>query len=197
MLERKLHSETEQKPNVHGVVLFVTDQYGNALLFQNNRTKESTQKIRGQLTTPAETIERGEDLRRDALPRAIAEEVGYIPDVNPINRGIVRIDTLTASIIAICLEIPTSRESIKIDPMDKDELSFPRWVPLADIDDRTMRIGSWDVPLYRTFLPELASNVLRGREHKSFSYYQRVKSVIPPQLFNYLEENPGPVYPVK
>jgi len=190
-------SRALENPRIMGVALFVIDEYGNTLVFQNNQTKEATQKVRGQLTVPAETLEAEERLSKDVLPRTIIEEVGYIHSAKPIQRGIIRMYTPGASIGVICLEIPTTRASVNINPKDFGEVSNPRWVPLADIDNRMMRIGSWDIPLFRSPLKEGAQNILKARAGERFPQIQTVNCVLPAELFKFLKQNPGPVYSVK
>lgn len=198
MQEKLPKAEADIFPKVYALCLFITDESGNVLIFQNNQTKESTQKIRGQFTTPAETIETGEKLIRDALPRTISEEVGSIYGATPKFRGVVILDTPRTPIRVVSLEIPTLRESVHIDPKDTSEVSNPIWVPLEDItSDKIFRLSNFDIPLYRDPIPALAQNVLKARRGESFPTNQVIRSRIPNGLYDFLKDNPGPVYSVK
>jgi hypothetical protein len=189
--------DTLERQKLIGVALFVVDEYGNALVFQNNQTKEETQKIRGQLTVPAETLEKGERLSKDLLPRTISEEVGKINDPKPIYRGLIHMDLPNVSIGLVCLEVPTIRSAVEINPKDSQEVSHARWVPLADIDSRTMRIGKWDVPLFRSPLQEGAQNILIARSGNPYPQFRKVSAPLPAELFEFLKQNPGPIHPVE
>ncbi|HVT01677.1 MAG TPA: NUDIX hydrolase [Patescibacteria group bacterium] len=189
--------ELAPEPQIYGLYLFVTDEEDNVLVFKNNQTKESTQKVIGQLTTPAETIEPGEKLMRDSLPRAIAEEVGYIAGANPKFRGTAIMHTPRADIHIVCMEIKTKRDSVYIDPKDSGELSAPRWVPLDEIDNRTFRIQNWDIPVYRSPIVELAENLKRAKRGEKFPIAQSVKPEMPSDLYSFLKDNPRAVYPVE
>jgi len=171
------------KERVFGIFLFVINEENEVLVFQNDHTKEKTQKIRGQLTLPAETIEPGESIA-DSTSRTIVEEVGSIKDPKPKFRGTIQLNTPLALIDLICLEMRVNSSEIIVNPQDKDELSLPQWVFLEDIDEREMIVGGMRVPLFRTPIPEFANNILKAGRGERFPLVQRVSSELPAQLFH-------------
>ena len=193
-----LEVPAEERERIYALGLFVTNENGEVLILQNNQTKEETQKVKGQLTVPAETLEPQErELLKEGLPRTIYEEVGYIYGPKPQFRGTIRMLTPIMPIVIVAYEIKTTKDAVNINPQDKDELSSPRWLPLSAINARTFKIGNFDVPLFRTPIVELASNILKAKNGLRFPVTQTVNSNLDHKLFDYLKQNPGPVYPVK
>ena len=184
MVEATPSREIPGKKRVGGLFLFITDEEGNALFFENNQTKESTQKVRGQLTTPAETLEKGEKILTDCLPRTIREEVGRIQSCSqPLFRGTAHFNTPAYSISLYCYEIQTLQAAVEIAPEDSGELGSPRWIPVEHVDDRELVVDGFRVPLFRVPIPQFADNILKARKQEKFPLVHIVESNLPKGLF--------------
>lgn len=184
MVEAAPLREIPGKKRVGGLFLFITDEEGNALFFENKQTKESTQKVRGQLTTPAETLEKGEKILTDCLPRTIREEVGRInSSIQPLFRGTAYFDTPVYAISLYCFEIKTSRDAVEINPEDTEELGASQWVPIDKVDGRQLAVGDFRVPLFRLPIPQFAGNILKARRQAKFPVIHVVESNLPKGLF--------------
>lgn len=190
-MERQRPVNPEKKP-VYGIFLFLTDKSGKVLVLTNQQNKETTQKIAGQLTTPAETAHPCENLIEDCLQRTIREEVGLLGDDRPHRfRGIVAIESSAFRIILVGYEKEVDKNLVQFRPEDPHEVTNPQWLPLTYIHNQTIEIGKWQVPLFRTPIPEFVSNILKARNGQRFPVVQRIKDTIPPEVFEFLENNSG------
>lgn len=176
---------------IYGVFLFIRDENGYTLMMTNRVTKKETQKVTGQLTTPAETVNGRDNLRVQTLYRAIKEEVGTISQINSIKSlGFVKME-LNTPIRLAAFEIKTIRSSVFFNPLDVEEVAHPQWIPLEEIGQQKISVGNYQVPLYRSPIPEFAQNIRSVEANKSFPLVQHVGPTIPIELYDQLKNNSG------
>lgn len=188
MVERARHSGKDT--TLFGVFLFVIDQDDNVLVFQNKITKESTQKVRGQITTPAESLEVNSFV--GDIPRMIDQEVGKISTHSDAKfRGIVRIN-LERPIMLTAFEIRVDRKDVTINPQDTDEIGPSQWIPLNEIDETKLQYEQWKVPVFRSPIPEFAQNLRAVRRGEKYPVIKQVGKTVPKELYEFLENNPCP-----
>lgn len=191
MAERKNQEETSSKDEkICGIFLFLTDEFDSFLAITNLETDSRTKKISGQLTAPAETMEPNESFRHDTIPRTIREEVGVIRDDTSRARfrGIIIFTTESEQIILVSYEKQVRRDSVHFEPEDTQEVGDPLWIRLEDVRDQTIQIGPYQISLFRKPVPEFVDNVLKVRHGQKFPLVKRVKSNIPPEVFNFIKK---------
>ena len=176
-------SGIDERPRLRGIFLFVKDPEENALFFENLETKVGTQKVAGQLSTPAETRDPGERLW-PFIRRTIREELGQIKgEYMPHFRGAAILGTPEFLVSLYCFEIPTIQSAVVIDPEDKHEMGSSLWIPINEIDNREIIVGGFRVPQFRSPIPQFARNVQLARESSRRPTVQYVESDLPSALF--------------
>lgn len=194
-----------ENPPLIGLWLLITDDDGNIFVIENGESKYASQKVVGQLNSPAESVEPEDDrkYKEKTLPRAIEQEVGSINGLNLESvrlRGLIELTGIDypSPIFALGVEIKTSQENVHYNPKNadnKDTGVIPKatWVPLTEVDHRTFAIEGKEVPVYRTPMRELVQNVIRARTEGDGKYlvFQRVSTSISKQLVETLKRNSG------
>lgn len=147
---------------------------------RNLVSKYTSQKLPGQINSPAETFEKLKDEGKvlpNGIKRTIEEEVGQLEfDPKTVQSlGIIRFKGLDKSVVALPYLIKIDRkECLKYQPKDdgEKESDNPQWIDLDNIDPyKTIKVKGRAVPLYRTPMQEIIAMV---KNHLSgVTNYQR------------------------
>ena len=192
----ELSPRPEAERVVVGIWLIAITSYRKVFVVENQFAKFESQKVPGQLNCPAETYKPTDGGNfRNTLDRAIEEEIGII-NCNPSNikpLGFVKLAGLGKGVIAAPYLIPvTSEADVQYNPKDQGESSNPRWVNLSEIESqKTLTIGRFNVPLYRTPMVEIAELVSSFRRGKKLKVLTAKAPVIGKDVYDFLEQNTG------
>lgn len=166
----------ESQPTTHpdklapviGIWLMIVTADNKLFAVRNLVPKYTSQKMPGQINSPAETFEKIRDQGKvlpNGVSRTIEEEVGQL-EFNPKaihSLGTIRFKGLDRSVVALPYLIEIEHEeSLKYQPKNDGELESdcPQWINLKDFNPhKSMEVSGNIVPLYRTPMAEIITMV--------------------------------------
>lgn len=186
--------EAHQKTTVGVWLMFLTPD-NKLFVVTNQKAKYGSQKVPGQINSPAESYEAGQDLgsfKHGTILRAINEEVGeaiYNPDQIK-SLGLISFNGLESRVVAAPYLIPVENTGcITYKPKDTDEGINPQWIDLSQINgDDSLQVGPYEVPLYRSPMVEIAEMIRNYQQNKSIQIRHTEES-IPKAVYEYLESD--------
>ncbi len=163
-------SPDKQPIPVIGIWLMIVTADNKLFAVRNLVPKYTSQKLPGQINSPAETFEMLKDegkIQPNGIARAIKEEVGQLEyDPQTIQSlGIIRFIGLDKSVVALPYLIRVdSEQSLKYRPKDekgkKKESDSPQWIDLDTFNpNASLEINGRIAPLYRTPMVEIITMV--------------------------------------
>lgn len=187
--------EVRQKTTVGIWLMFLTPD-NKLFVVTNQKAKYQSQKVPGQINSPAESYDANHDNGRflQTITRAIKEEVGevdYNPSaIRPI--GLISFHGLEGNVVAAPYLIPVKdTTAINYNPADIDEGLNPRWINLDEVrSNPSLTIGQYVVPLYRSPMTEIAQ-MIETYQNTGQLQIRHVNESIPKQVYESLEDNSG------
>lgn len=192
MQDRLVKSPETRQKTVVGIWLMFMTPDNKIFVVTNNEPKYLSQKIPGQINSPAESYDATKDqgnFKNGTIARAIKEEVGdveYIPsDVKPL--GLISFNGLDNKVVAAPYLIPVKSEAaISYNPQDPNEGSNPRWVNLDEIQKGdTLKVGQYSAPLYRSPMVEIAE-MIRNYQESGMLQIRHVEVSVPKEVYKNL-----------
>lgn len=179
--------ELRQK-TVVGVWLMLIIPDNRLFVFENLVPKFESQKVPGQLNSPAETykpIDLG-NFREGTIIRAIEEEVGEV-DYDPTKvkpLGLIRLNIPDKKVVAAPYLIPIDDPSaLKYEPKDPNESQNPQWIPLNQVDSQTINFAGSRIPLFRTPMTEIAQLIRDYQKGGSFKVIRSKANLIKKDVY--------------
>lgn len=188
--------EIRQKTIVGVWLMFLTPE-NRLFVVTNQKSKYLSQKVPGQINSPAESYEADLDFKKfkqGTISRAIREEVGHVnynpSEIKPL--GLISFRGLERKVVAAPYLIPVENTNcITYKPKDVEEGMNPQWVNLNEINkDKFLRIGPYRVPLYRSPMVEIAE-MIRNYQRNRTIQVRHIGETIPQAVYQYLESDSG------
>lgn len=186
--------EIRQKTIVGVWLMFLTPE-NRLFVVTNQKSKYLSQKVPGQINSPAESYEADLDFKKfkhGTISRAIREEVGHVnynpSEIKPL--GLISFRGLERKVVAAPYLIPiASTDCITYKPKDAEEGINPQWVDLKEINgDKLLQMGPYHVPLYRSPMVEIAE-MIKNYQHNRTIQIRHVGETIPQGIYQYLESD--------
>lgn len=168
---------------------------GKLFVVENNPAKYISQKVPGQLNSPAETFEKTDITFAETIRRAIRQEVGtldYNPNlVKPL--GIIKLNIPESKVAAIPYLVPIDDVSyLKFQPKDQEEASNYFWIELDEIlKNPKANFGPYEVPLFRTPMLEITQLLLNRLNGGLLQMQRSTVAPLSQDIYDYLKNNPG------
>lgn len=162
--------------------------------------KYTSQKLPGQINSPAETFEALKDEHKvlpNGITRTIEEEVGKLQfdpkSVKPL--GTIRFKSLDKQVIALpyLIEIE-SRDSLTYAPKDGTEMEsdHPHWIDINNFNtDEKIEINGRLIPLYRTPMAEAVDMVKHNLVGANYPRNVVIEATLDKDFYSDLETKRG------
>lgn len=153
---------------VIGIWLMIVTADNKLFAVRNLVPKYTSQKLPGQINSPAETFEKLKDegkVKPNGIKRTIKEEVGQLEyDLKAVQSlGIIRFKGLDKFVVALPYLIQIQDEKcLKYKPEDdsEKESDSPQWIDLNNFNPQALlEIKGHTAPLYRTPMLEIIEMV--------------------------------------
>lgn len=186
------HLEEAPPRSVVGIWVVPITPQDEIFVLENLKAKYESQKLPGQLNSPAETYrpnDKGQFLEK-TVPRAISEEIGVLEfqpeDVTPL--GLIQLPFPDRRVLAApyLLDVP-SKSALTFQPKDDQESTNPSWVKLYEVDQRKLKIGPYEVPLFRSPMQEIVQLIHDRRNGHGFQVIHSQQPLIPQEVFDQLQ----------
>lgn len=185
--------EVRQKTTVGVWLMFLTPD-SKIFVVTNQKAKYQSQKVPGQINSPAESYDANHDNGSflQTITRAIEEEVGeadFDPSaIRPI--GLISFHGLESNVVAAPYLIPVKdTTAVHYNPADLGEGLNPRWINLDEVrNSQSLTIGQYIVPLYRSPMAEIAQMIGTYRNTGQLQI-RHVNESIPKQVYESLKAN--------
>lgn len=193
--ETAKHPESNNQRLVVGIWLMIMTHQGKLFVVENNAARYISQKVPGQLNSPAETFEKTDITFAGTIRKAIREEVGtldYNPNlVKPL--GITKLNIPGSKVAAIPYLVPIDDVScLKFQPKDREEASNYFWIePDEILKNPKAKFGPYEVPLFRTPMLEIIQLLLDRLNGDLLQIKLSTVSPLGQDIYGYLKNNPG------
>jgi len=192
--EAPTETTPERPRTVVGIWLVPITPDDRIFLVENRIAKHESQKVPGQLNCPAETYRKADDIGSftQTIKRAVREEIGQL-DYNPFKvraMGLIKLPDIGKPVVAAPYLIPVASEGcVTFEPKDVEESINPQWLSIDEIDHRTINIGQYEVPLFRTPMQEIVQMVRYQQNGRSQHFVHSNAPIIGREVYDYLQSN--------
>lgn len=183
---------------VIGIWLMIVTADNKLFAVRNLVPKYTSQKLPGQINSPAETFEKPKDEGKvlpNGVKRTIREEVGQLEfDPKALQSlGTIRFKGLDKSVVALPYLIKIEHEEcLKYQPEHdgEQESDNPQWIDLSDFNPQALlEVNGQMVPLFRTPMAEIIK-MIKSNLNGATNYQRNVEleAQIPQSLYDNLKQ---------